>query len=143
MHRLRLLAAAFVAAVALTACGGDAAPGRSTAPEPGRAGKANRAVGTIAARVLERPSADRAVVEADWALASGATACELELVLPEGALLVEGEPVVALPDEGSGSTTWLVEFPTGRELDAVIRLCAHTPAGHRATEAYVRLVGGT
>ena len=123
---------------ALTGCG-ETAPPSNTAPDAGRAGKQRPALGRVAARVLERPSTDRAWIEADWSLAPGATGCEIHLSLPDRAVLVEGEAVTPLPEHDAGRMSWLVEFPTGEALDAVIRLCAETPGGHRASEAYVRL----
>lgn len=103
------------------------------------------AVGRVRVAVVERPAPDRAWVEAVWEAHDHAahempTDCELRIALPEGAFVLEGEECVPLASAlGGGSHRWLVSFPTGRPLDAVLRYCAVTPQGPRAAEVAVRL----
>lgn len=112
-------------------------------PEPGVSGKPVPELGTVAAAIVDRPATDRAVVEAEWTLEADAQGCEVVLQLPEGALLVAGEPVTAVAEgQRSGRIRWTVEFPSGAALDVVIRLCGTTAAGFRIAEAYARLTDG-
>ncbi len=124
----------------LAACGGE-----TPAPfEPEwRESKPGAALGRIRAAIVERPGPDRAVIEARWENRSGAEGCALELVVPEGVMVLEGERMTPLAaDEPAGSATWLVEFPSGRALDAVLRLCRETEHGLQAAETSVRLTDG-
>jgi hypothetical protein len=105
-----------------------------------RASKPDARIGRVFAAVIERPAADRALISARWETRSAARSCALELLVPAGVVLLDGEQSRPIPmDETSGSVTWLVEFPTGRVLDAVLRLCAQTTDGLRAAETSVRL----
>jgi hypothetical protein len=133
--------------VPLAACGGPS----PDAPLPAvhwNESKHMSAVGQMRAAVVDRPAPDRAWIEAEWTArphaaheAEGAPgACALEIALPEGVFLLEGDFRTPLAsDEPSGSQRWLVGFPTGRALDAVLRYCVDTPQGPRAAEVAVRL----
>lgn len=103
-------------------------------------GKPRPALGSIAAEIVDRPAADRARVRGWWLLASEAAACRVDVVLPKGAILVQGKPTL-LEEAGTegGSAEWLVEFPLGEDLDLVLRLCGETSSGTEAVEATVRL----
>lgn len=139
MSALRALPAVLLSA-ALLACGGPEA-GRAPGPVVWVASKPNPAVGRIRAAVAERPAPDRAAVEARWEAGPGLETCELEIVLPQSVLLVEGEAAQRLPEGAlAGTARWLVEFPAGRDLDAVVRFCAHTEVGLRSCEVALRLV---
>jgi hypothetical protein len=125
-----------------TACGSEAP--QSTAPQPTdvqwRESKPGARIGSVRAAVVERPGPGRALIEARWENRSGGANCALELVVPDGVVVLEGERVVPLPfDDDAGAISWLVEFPSGRALDAVLRLCAESDDGMRATETSVRL----
>ena len=68
-------------------------------PVGGFTGKPNPALGALVLEVTERPSPDRAVVRARWARAEGAHGCSLDLLVPEGATLLEGKPQVVIGDD--------------------------------------------
>ncbi len=126
---------------ALAGCGEErvreAGPGAVF--EPG-VGKPNAFVGSLDAAIVERPTRDRARIRATWRRAAGVEGCELQLHLPHGVLLLEGEAVhVLTPDELEGERTWLVAFPTGAVLDATVRLCGDAGRGVRICDSYVRL----
>ena len=124
----------------LAACGGD-----EPVAQPVRWSESKVAprVGRVRAAVTERPSADRARIEARWENRSASDTCALELIVPDGVVVLEGERRTPLgAEDAAGSATWLVEFPTGRALDAVLRFCAETEEGLRATETSVRLTDG-
>jgi len=134
------LAALLVALRPLGRPSGDVAPGRPsgaawrTKPRPG--------VGRLSLEVVERPSTGRAVLEARWSLASGAGDAALDLLLPEGADLVEGERRTALPSGlREGTVRWAVEHATDGTLDVAARLAAGVGKTRRSLEAYARLVG--
>jgi len=140
---LRRLALSFLctAALSFAGCGSESvqALGAGKVHEPGH-GKPNAAVGALEIAIVERPSSDRARVRATWRSADGVAGCELQLRLPDGAVMIEGERSYALgPDEREGVREWLVEFPTGMVLDATVRLCGDAGAGLRLCESYVRL----
>lgn len=121
----------------VSACG-------SEAPEPTqvewRESKPVPRIGSVRAAVIERPGPGRARIEARWENRSEGATCALELVVPDGVVVLEGERVTPLPyDVTTGAVVWLVEFPSGRALDAVLRLCAEGDDGTRATETSVRL----
>lgn len=98
-------------------------------------------LGVIRARILARPGADRCEVEATWQRHDPAAACELHLVLPEGATVLEGDVITALPAAvRTGSARWLIDFPTTAPLTLTVRLCGETPRGERVTECYLPLV---
>ncbi len=109
-----------------------------------RESKPTSPVGRVRAAVVERPARDRARIEARWQNRTAAENCALELVVPPGVIVLEGERRTALQvGETAGTATWLVEFPVGgagHALDAVVRFCAQTEAGLRAAETTVRLV---
>ncbi len=141
MRTLRLLLLTCLA-LGATACGGEAP--QTTAPQPTdiewRESKPGARIGSVRAAVIERPGPGRALIEARWENRSGGGGCALELVVPDGVVVLEGERVVPLPyDDDAGAASWLVEFPSGRDLDAVLRLCAEGEDGMRAAETSVRL----
>ncbi|MGI9556384.1 MAG: hypothetical protein ACR2N5_00420, partial [Solirubrobacterales bacterium] len=102
----------------LAACG-DAPPSEAagTAATPVRwlASKPSSAVGRVRAAVVERPAPDRAWIEAEWVANPDAHDhewnhdCRLQIALPDGAFLLEGDTDVALDDLlASGQQRWLV-----------------------------------
>ena len=111
---------------------------RSPRPEPGVRGKSRPQLGTLSLTITSRPSADRAWVRGAWVRADDAHGCLVELLLPTGTHLVEGEPRVGA-EAATGSHEWLVSFPTGADLDLVAQLCGTTSQGEQACEAIVRL----
>jgi len=144
----------FVLVFALSACGREggvaADPGRSVvssepaAPGPRRGcqGKPQPPIGRVEASVVARPAPDRAIIEAHWKRGRCAGASALELVLPDGAWLVEGREIEALPpDLPGGVIRWRVGFREGEPLDAVLRLEGTTGAGSCSLETCVRLTG--
>ncbi len=144
MRPLRpLLMCSALLALGLAGCG-DVGSRDEVAPPAKvqwRESKPNSHVGRIRAAVIERPAPDRALIEAHWENRSGSDNCAVELVVPEGVVLLSGERRMELPGEdASGSATWMVEFPSGRALDAVLRFCAQTDDGLRAAETTIRLI---
>ena len=148
---MRLALATLCAAclTVLVGCGAEPAPTQARAAE-GRVrwlqSKPASAVGRVRAAVVERPAPDRAWIEAHWEAHADAHVaeanhdCRLRIDLPEGAWLVEGDTEIALDETlPGGSHRWLVSFPLGRPVDAVLRYCACTPQGERAAELAVRL----
>lgn len=136
---IRSLLPLAIASFLVAGCGSEQAPAPFT-PEQGVSGKPHPEIGTVRGAIVDRPSADRALIEAHWALGASAEGCEIVLVLPEGASLVDGDEQRDVPEgQSQGVDRWLVQFPTGRPLDAVIRLCGTATRGHRIVEAYVRL----
>ncbi|MDJ0973067.1 MAG: hypothetical protein QNJ98_01230 [Planctomycetota bacterium] len=136
-HRTLVLA---LGLLLVAACGDAPRDGATSVREPGVQGKPNPALGQIACAIVERPAPDRAVIEAEWSLGADVMGCEIVLELPEGAVLVDGERATAVQaGQTTGRTRWTVGFPTGRTLDAVVRLCGTTAGGFRITEAYARL----
>lgn len=126
----------------VAACGAETAGDAPFTPEPGVSGKPHPELGTVRCTIVDRPSSDRALIEAYWTLGNAA-GCEILIELPEGAVLVEGERRHDIPQgHGQGVERWLVEFPGGKPLDAVIRLCGTITRGHRIVEAYARLTDG-
>lgn len=110
-------------------------------PAPPFTGKPNPALGALVLEVLERPSPDRAVVRGRWARAEGARGCSLDLILPRGATLLEGQAHVDIADDAiAGEATWLLDFPTDRDLDLVARFCGTNDRGDEALEAVAQLV---
>lgn len=104
-------------------------------------GKPRPELGAIEARIVARPTPDRTEVEATWRRHDPAAACELHLVLPEGATVLEGEAITVLPAATrTGTARWLIDFPTGAPLTLTVRLCGETPRGERVTECYLPLV---
>ena len=130
-----------VACLLVSACVGTS-KGASEGPPPVRwtSAKPNTAVGSLEVAVVERTGPDRVRIEARWESRPGLSNCALQLVLPEGAFLLDGERLRPLSaEETTGVQRWHVQFPTGAPLDAVLRYCAETPEGLRATEVAVRL----
>jgi hypothetical protein len=122
------------------ACGEAPAPVRG-APDAWIRGKPNPLLGQVEAGVVDRPAADRARIRARYTRLAGTPSCRIELVLPDGVLLREGEADMPLPaDAQQGEAQWVVELPSGRTLDAVVRLRAEGPRGTLACEVPVRLV---
>jgi len=133
-----LLAVAFLATAG---CGERPAPPAPAGPDDVVAAKPNPFLGGLQAQVVARESAEEATIVARLRPAAEAQACQVDLILPEGASLVEGEPTV----RGEGpeiQATWRVRFPLGRTLDAVVRACGDTPNGMQAMEVSLRLTGG-
>lgn len=124
----------------LAACGQPEAP--VSAPTVWMEAKPSPFVDSLKAAVVERPAPDRARIEAHWSNDQLWPGCVIELVLPEGVIAVDGdERYEPYADEASGMTAWLVEFPLGRPLDAVVRYCVETPEGVRSAQCAVRLTG--
>jgi len=106
-----------------------------------RESKPGSPVGQVRAAVVERPALDRARIEARWQGRGAAANCALELVLPAGVVILEGDRRADLGvGETAGDAAWLVSFPTGRTLDAVVRLCGQIDTGECSAETTVRLV---
>lgn len=102
--------------------------------------KLNPLVGSLRAAVVDRPGPDRAWVEVQWDGRHHTEDCAVSIALPEGAILLEGDPERPLGvDEAVGVHRWLVEYPLGRPLDAVLRYCVPTADGMRSSEVAVRL----
>lgn len=128
-----------VAVALLASCGEPAAPRADVQPQ-WHAAKPSPLVGGLRAAVIERTGPDRALIEARWERRAVAEGCALEMVLPEGALLIEGarmRPLMAA--ESAGTERWHVQFPLGAPLDAVVRYCAEVDGALRACEVAVRL----
>lgn len=139
-----LIALAMGAVTTLSACGDRSDATVATAPR-WNVSKPASAVGRVRAAVVERPAPDRVWIEAIWeahdhGTNEAPTDCEIRIDVPEGAFILEGQERVPLSvDDGGGSYRWLVSFPVGRPLDAVLRYCAVTAQGPRAAEVAVRL----
>ena len=137
----------FSVCVLLAACGETDRPvaGGSEAtstftPEPAVMGKPRPSLGRIEGEIFERPSPDRAWIRATWHRAPQAQSCALELVLPEGATLLEGPATLPIDaDADHGDVQWLVTFPVDQAATATIRLCGDV-GGEQALEAYLPLV---
>jgi hypothetical protein len=115
-------------------------PAGGAAAERGVTGKPNPHLGFLQIEAVERPSPDRAWVRAIWTRAEGAHGCRLDVIVPEGATLLSGEPSVTIVDDAqAGEASWLVDFPLGRDLDLTVRLCGTNERGDEAMEAYLRL----
>lgn len=130
--------------VALGACGGPSPEAKSPAScVRDGSGKPVPPIGRVELVVVDRPSHDRVVLEARWMRGERGWGREVELVLPEGAWLVEGQSSKALaPERAEGVLRWTVGFRTGEPLDAVVRLRARAGHGPCAREASVRLASG-
>jgi len=106
------------------------------------AGKPLPRVGHVEVSVAERPAFDEVVLRADWRagplLEDGPA--WLDLVLPDGAWLVDGEMRVPLPEGlAAGASTWTVRFHADRTLDAAVRLAVETADRVQQREFYARL----
>lgn len=132
-------------ALLLAGCGGDVA---STGPTPDEwqrdcAGKPSPPIGEVTLRIVERLAPDRAVLEARWERGRDATEGAVELILPEGAWLLEGRAAPVRAEKGrAGVCRWTVEHRVGEPLDAVVRLRRDLGQRRRAREACVRLEAG-
>ena len=76
------------ALILLPSCGADS-PGAFEVEWT--ASKPEVRIGRVQATVIERPSPDRARIQARWENRSGADNCALELVVPDGVVVLEGE----------------------------------------------------
>lgn len=129
----------------LVGCGGDASRAQPEAgPVTPPAGaflsrKPSPQLGTLEARIVERPSIDRAVLEASWSLRQGTQGCEVHVILPDAATLLEGPAVTSLGETGEGQGRWVVSFSGDQPLDAVVRLCGTEDEAFRSREVAVRL----
>ncbi|MFM8979914.1 MAG: hypothetical protein ACKOSS_05570 [Planctomycetia bacterium] len=132
---------------------GAQAPQRSAAattvrggPPPARAwasacaGKPALPIGGLALAVVSRPTGDEAWVQASWQRGPAGESPRVELVLPQGATLLDGEPWQALPEGvASGTLAWRVRFATTCTSDLVARLHASLGSTPASREAVVRL----
>ena len=133
----RNLPALILLAVLAGGCGD--APQRD-APVQWMQAKPGRVAARLEAAVTERPAPDRVRVDARWVAGTLEGACTLDIGLPAGVLIVEGEERLDLDADDPGSASWVLEFPRdGRDLDAVVRYCVDTPDGLRAAHVAVRL----
>jgi hypothetical protein len=108
--------------------------------QPLCAGKPAARIGDLVGLVVERPEGDEAVVRVDWARGPLGEGCRVELVLPQGATLLDGEPGLDLPDGVlAGSTSWRVRFPRLCTSDLTVRMCAALDGAMVSKETYVRL----
>lgn len=104
------------------------------------AGKPQAHHGTVEVAVVDRPAADTAVVRADWTRRATDLPTTLELLLPEGAVLLEGVPWQTLSGDAlAGACTFSVRFLTDRTSDVVVRLSAVEQGQSLTREAYARL----
>ena len=109
-------------------------------PTQGVVGKPRPLLGHLELEAVERPAPDRAWVRARWVRADGAHGCRLDLILPAGATLLSGEASVPVDDAATaGEASWLLDVPTGQDLDLTARLCGTTDLGDQALEAYLPL----
>ena len=138
------IAILFLAALAplLGACGAQ----EPAAPAPVRwmEAKPSPVIDSLQAAVVERPAPDRVVLEARWGASAINGACGVDLGLPAGVLIVEGEEQLIIdPRNDEHRARWVLEFPRdGRTLDAVVRYCVQTDEGMRAAQCAVRLTDG-
>lgn len=150
MRRPLFLAVALLCAAALALASvagpGGRSPGARGGLPPSRAyardcaGKPQAHHGTVEVAVVDRPAADTAVVRADWTRRGTDLPTTLELLLPEGAVLLEGASWQALPgDLLAGACTFTVRFLTDRTSDVVVRLSAQQQGQSLTREAYARL----
>lgn len=123
-----------------------AGPARRGGPPPARAwasacaGKPATPLGSLALAVVARPEGDEAWVQATWQRGPAGEGLRVELVLPAGATLLEGEAWQALPEGVSGGTlSWRVRFATTCTSDLVARLHATLGGSPASREAVVRL----
>ncbi len=123
----------------LPACGGPETP--VAAPVQWMASKPNPIVGSLRAAVVERLGPDRVRLEAHWVGIANREGCAVDLGLPAGVMVVDGDERIDLAAaEPSGTTSWILEFPLALgPLDAVVRYCVQTPEGVRAAQCAVRL----
>lgn len=136
------LPVAFLIAILLPGCGDMSATSEAHPGDWVRScrGKPSPPIGDVEVRIVERLAPDRVVLEARWDGGRDATEGTVELVLPEGAWVLDG-PASRLRAQKSraGVCRWTVEHRTGEALDAVVRLRRDVGERHRAREACVRL----
>jgi len=121
-------------------CGGEERDQPGSAAVRWTESKPNPIVGSLRAAVVDRPGPDRAWIELQWDGRNHTEDCTVTIALPDGAILLEGDPERPLGvDEAVGTQRWLVEYPLGRPLDAVLRYCLPTEDGMRSSEVAVRL----
>jgi hypothetical protein len=125
------------AACLLPACGGPEAPASVQWMES----KPNPIVGSLRVAVVERLGPDRVRVEAHWVGIADREGCAVDLGLPAGVIVLEGDERLDLAASApSGETSWILEYPLDLgPLDAVVRYCVQTPEGVRAAQCAVRL----
>jgi hypothetical protein len=142
---MRSLLPALLLALAglLAACGADAESPAAPTPTTWQidcAGKPSPPIGDVTLEVVERLGPDRVVVEARWTGAPEGVEGRVELILPEGAWVVQGP---RLSERAStrkpGVRRWTIGHRIGERLDAVARLRADTSTRRRAREVCVRL----
>lgn len=140
MRRLTPLALALV--LVLSACGEESVT-RGSAPGDWQRdchGKPSPPIGAVELRIVERLAPDRVVLEARWERGRDATEGTVELILPDGAWVLEGPELRTRAQKGrDGVRRWTVEHRVGEPLDAVARLRRDVGERHRAREACVRL----
>lgn len=131
-----------VLALLLAGCGEDPAS-FSAAPGDWQRdchGKPSPPIGEVEVRIVERLAPDRVVLEARWKPGRDETDGTVELVLPEGAWLLDGPALRTRAEKGrDGVRRWTVEHRVGEPLDAVVRLRRDVGETRRAREACVRL----
>lgn len=152
MRHIHLLCAALlmVALPLLCACGDDSTTEVSRDAATGAAvpvrwiqSKPNPSIGRLEAAVVARDASDRARVEARWTRSGAVAGCSLEIVLPDGVRLLEGQRLVGVdPDEFAGSGAWLLDHDRDRPLDIVVRFCAVAGDGERSCEVALRIADG-
>lgn len=137
-----VLAALVPAAILPAGSGGSVDP---HAPRPGDwqrncRGKPSPPIGDVELVIVERLSPDRLILEARWGKGRDETEGTVELVLPDGAWVLEGpDRHVRARKRTAGVSRWIVEHRVGEPLDAVARLRRDVGGRRRAREACVRL----
>ena len=104
-------------------------------------GKPTPGLGRLEATITERLAVGRVRIQARVQVHPEVrTGCRLELVVPEGCDLLEGQRVEDVPGDEGIARSWTVQFPTNRTLDAVVRYCADVGDAVHATEVALRVV---
>jgi len=125
-------------ALLLAGCG-DAVPARVDLPRD-CGGKPSPPIGDVEVVIVERIAPDRVVLEARWGRGRDQVEGQVDLLLPEGAWIIEGPGREIRAAKGrDGVARWTVEHRRGEALDAVVRLRRDTQGHARAREACVRL----
>lgn len=123
----------------LASCGDPPPPAGPPVVDRPVAAKPNPLLGELTAEVVERPAPDEARVVARFVPAVGASACFVDLVLPEGATLERGLGRTDAPGP-EAQLEWTVRFARDRTLDLVLRACGESAGGPQALEVSLRLV---